>query len=68
MDIIYTTAEQAAEELGIPVASLRYMMLHGLIHIGDAYRRPGSSRGCYRVVRSLLEEEKKRRGIYEQHD
>ena len=65
MDIIYTTAEQAAEELGIPVASLRYMMLHGLIHIGDAYRRPGSSRGCYRVVRSLLEEEKKRRGIYE---
>lgn len=68
MDIIYTTAEQAAAELGIPVASLRYMMLHGLIHIGDAYRRPGSTRGCYRVVRSLLEEEKKRRGIYEQHD
>lgn len=65
MDIIYTTPEQAASELGIPVASLRYMMLHGLIHIGDAYRRPGSSRGCYRVVRSLLEEEKKRRGIYE---
>lgn len=68
MDIIYTTAEQAAAELGIPVASLRYMMLNGLINIGDAYRRPGSTRGCYRVVRSLLEEEKKRRGIYEQHD
>ena len=68
MDIIYTTSEQAAAELGIPVASLRYMMLHGLIHIGDAYKRPGSTRGCYRVVRSLLEEEKKRRGIYEQHD
>lgn len=68
MNTIYVTPEQAAEELGIPVASLRYMMLHGLINIGDAYRRPGSTRGCYRVVRSLLEEEKKRRGIYEQHD
>ena len=63
MDVVYTTPEQAAKELQIPVASLRYMMLHGLIHIGDAYKKPGTKRGCYRVVRSLLEAEKKRRGI-----
>ena len=63
MNTVYVTPEQAAKELQIPVASLRYMMIHGLIHIGDAYKRPGAQRGCFRVVRSLLEEEKKRRGI-----
>lgn len=63
MDIIYTTPEQAAKELQIPVASLRYMMIHGLIHIGDSYKRPGAQRSCFRVVRTLLDEEKKRRGI-----
>ena len=63
MNNIYTTPEQAAKELGIPVASLRYMMLRGLINIGDAYKRPGAQRGCFRVVRTLLDEEKKRRGI-----
>lgn len=60
---IYVTPEQAAAELRIPVASLRYMMLHGLINVGDAYKRPGSRRACYRVVRTLLDEEKRRRGI-----
>lgn len=63
MSTIYVTPEQAAKELQIPVASLRYMMIHGLIHIGDAYKRPGAQRSCFRVVRTLLDEEKKRRGI-----
>lgn len=63
MNTIYVTAEQAAKELQIPVASLRYMMIHELIHIGDAYKRPGAQRGCFRVVRTLLDEEKRRRGI-----
>lgn len=63
MNTIYVTPEQAAKELQIPVASLRYMMIHGLIHIGDAYKRPGARRSCFRVVRALLDEEKKRRGI-----
>lgn len=57
------TVEQAAAELHMTPQTVRYLMLHGMLPIGDAWIRPGRKRGTYRVNRKLLDEEKERRGI-----
>jgi len=57
------TIIQAARELHMSPQTLRYMMASGKIAVGDCGRRPGKKRGFYKVFRSMLEEEKARRGI-----
>ena len=57
------TITQAARELHMSPQTLRYMMASGKIAVGDCGRRPGKKRGFYKVFRSMLEEEKARRGI-----
>ena len=57
------TIIQAARELQMSPQTLRYMMASGRIAIGDCGRRPGKKSGCYKVYRSMLEEEKARRCI-----
>lgn len=60
---MWVTVEQAARELEMTQMTLRYLMLHGMLPIGDAWKKEGRQRGCYRVNRKLLDEEKARRGI-----
>lgn len=59
------TISQAARELHMSPQTLRYMMASGRIAIGDCGRRPGKKRGFYKVFRSMLEEEKEKRGLNE---
>ena len=59
----YVTVETAAAELGLTPPTVRYLMLCGKLQIGDAWKREGSRRGTFRVVRKLLDEEKARRGL-----
>lgn len=58
---MYLTVEQAAQELHMTPQTVRYLMMQGKLPIGDAWKK--GRRGCYRVVRKLLDEEKARRGI-----
>ena len=60
---VYVSVPQAAKELGMTPQTLRYLMQTGRLQIGDAWKRPGASRGGYKVVRTLLDAEKRRRGI-----
>lgn len=59
------TISQAARELHMSPQTLRYMMASGKIAVGDCGRRPGKKRGFYKVFRSMLEEEKEKRGLNE---
>ena len=57
------TVKQAADELQMTPQTLRYLMLHGMLPIGDAWKKDGARRGCFKVNRKLLDKEKERRGI-----
>ena len=59
------TIIQAARDLQMSPQTLRYMMASGKIAIGDCGRRPGKKRGFYKVFRSMLVEEKEKRGLNE---
>lgn len=60
---MWVTVKQAAEELEMTETTVRFLMLHGKLPIGDAWRREGTKRGCFKVNRRLLDQEKERRGI-----
>lgn len=56
------TVAQAAEELGIHVATLRYMLETEQIPIGRCIRRKGSKRRTYLIFRDKLDKELGRTG------
>ena len=57
------TVKQAAAELKMTPATVRYLMLTGSLPIGDAWKKDGAKRACFRVNRHLLDAEKQRRGL-----
>lgn len=54
--------EQAAKELGLTVTDCKARMRLNLIHIGHYVLTEGHRRGRYRVIRPMLDEEKRRFG------
>lgn len=49
----------AARELHTSYVDLTYKMQHGMLPIGTAYKRPGSSKWTYIIYRKLLEDYKR---------
>ena len=62
------TVNQAAIELQMTPATVRYLMLNGMLPIGDAWKKTGCKRACFKVNRKLLDAEKERRGLNDSGD
>ena len=51
------TVEQAASELGLNVATVRYWIETGQLPIGRYVKRKGAKRGTYLIMRDKLNQE-----------
>lgn len=51
------TVEQAASELGLNVATVRYWIETGQLPIGRYVKRRGAKRGTYLIMRDKLNQE-----------
>lgn len=58
------TVEEAARELHTTPLTIRLWMSSGKVSLGDVWQKPGSKRATYRIYRSMLDEEKAKRGIH----
>jgi len=48
---------EASKELGLDVATVRYLIETGQLPIGRYFRRKGAKRGTYVIMRHLLDKE-----------
>lgn len=58
------TVEEAAKELHMTPATVRYLMATGALNIGDTWMKPGARRRVFRIYREMLDAEKAKRGIH----
>ena len=56
------TTGQAAMELGLDVATVRWMIMQGELPIGRYVKKKGSKRGMFLIYRDLLDKELGRKG------